>query len=207
MNPVKLTALILIIALAFFVIGCATDDAPGAQTGSEAGQGDKGAQAALSPGEVKLEDGSVLAVSQLQDGTKTEVRAFETGEVARVTRTTSPDGKRTATVEFRDERKVEMEDESFIEKSMDATGDVIAVAANKTWNATKTTGHEVGDKSEDVAGAVADTSKTVAEKTADAGKATGKAVGKGAKATGKAVGKGAKATGKAVKKLGGKLKP
>ena len=198
MGPIKLTTLMIISALSFAVIGCANSDSPDQQ--GEAGQGDKSAQAATSPGEIKKADGSIVATSQLQDGTKTEVRSFETGEVARVTRMTSPGGERTATVEFRDDRKVEMEDESFVEQAMDATGDAIAVAANKTWDATKVAGREVGDKSEDVAGAVADTSKKVAGKTADAGKTTGKAVGKGAKAAGKAVGKG-------VKKAGEKLKP
>ncbi|MCI0489901.1 MAG: hypothetical protein L0229_25190 [Blastocatellia bacterium] len=207
MKPIKLTTLILVSAFVFAVIGCATDDAPPAQPAGEAGQGDKSAQPVPPTGEIKLEDGSTIALSELPDGTKTEARTFETGEVARVTRTTSPDGKRSAKVEFRDEREVEMEDESFVEQAMDATGDAIAVAANKTWNASKTAGREVGDKSEDVAGAVVDTSKTVAGKTADAGKATGKAVGKGAKTTGKAVGKGAKAVGKGAKKLGEKIKP
>ncbi len=177
MKPVRLAIVILISVLIFSVIGCATDEdhlnKPYAGTDAK---------------EVEKEDGSTVAVTQSPDGTKTEVRTFKTGEVARVTRTTRPNGEQTARVEFRDDRNVDIEDKSTVEDIMDATANTIADAANKTWDTTKHVGEEVGDKSEDVADKTVDTSKDV-----------GKAIGKGAK-------KGAEKVGKGVKKIGEKIK-
>ena len=60
------------------------------------------------------------------------MRTFKTGDVARVTRTASAGGKRTATVELRDGRKGELEDESDIEQVIDASADWIADTAKDT---------------------------------------------------------------------------
>ena len=46
--------------------------------------------------EVEKEDGSMVSTTTAPDGTVTEVRTFESGEVARVTRTTPREGERTA---------------------------------------------------------------------------------------------------------------
>jgi hypothetical protein len=184
----KLPAILLILALGVMTGACANNDS-GYST-----------QTAQSAKEVEKEDGSTVAVSTAPDGTKTEVRRFKSGDVARVTRTTPRGGESTATVEFSDGRKVELEDKSDIERAMDATSDAIVAAANKTWDATKEVGKEIGDKTEDVAG-----------KTVDTGKKVGKEIGKGAKRGAEevadkaedaadAVAKGAKTVGKKVKK-------
>lgn len=179
MNSLRFSICALSLALAVGASGCATD-----REGS--------VSATL---ESKQADGSTVAVSTAPDNTKTEVRTFETGEIARVTRVTRPDGTRTATVEYRDGRKVELEDESAIEQAMEATGDAIAEAADATWEKSKEIGEEVGDKSEDVADKTADVSKKVAEETKD----TAETVYDKSK-------KGAKKVGKGIKKVAGKVK-
>jgi hypothetical protein len=119
---------------------------------------------------LKKSDGSMVMTTTASDGTKTEVRTFETGDIARITRTTRSNGERTVMVEHRDGRMAKLEDESDIEQAMDATADAIMMAANKTWNATKEVGAEVADKTEDVA-----------DKTVDTGKKAGEVVVKGVK--------------------------
>jgi len=90
---------------------------------------------------VENKDGSTTTITSYSDGSKTEVRNFKAGSLARVTRETSPTGKRTARVTYRaDNRESEISDESWIEKSMDATGDALDVAAKKTASASKTAG-------------------------------------------------------------------
>jgi hypothetical protein len=124
MKLVRVSIIILVSAFIFAATGC----------GLHEGRNDAHSQAAK---EVEKPDGSTVAVSTNTDGTKTEVRTFKTGDVARVTRTTAPGGKRTANVEMRDGRKADLNDEGDIEKAMDATGDAIATAASKTWDTTK----------------------------------------------------------------------
>lgn len=149
--------------------------------------------------EIEKEDGSVVTETKAPDGTVTEIRTFETGEVARVTRTTPSTGRRTATVEFRDGRKVDLEDDNDIEQAMDATGDAIADAATRAWDAAKEIGEEVGDKTEDVAGKTVDVTK-------DIGSKVGKGAKTGAEKVKDAAGDTAEAVGKGVKKVGKKIK-
>jgi len=166
---------------------------------------------------VVRDDGSTVEIQTAPDGTRTEVRTFKSGDVVRVTRTTPPSGKRTARVELRDNRTVDLDDDSAIENAMEWTGDAIASAAVKTWEVTKKVGAEVADKTEDVGGAVGKgavtAGKEVADKTEDAGGAVGKGakkVGRGAVTVGKEVADktedAAQATAKGVKKLGSKIK-
>ena len=119
---------------------------------------------------MKKSDGSMVSTTVASDGTKTEVRTFETGDIVRITRTTSTNGERMVMVEYRDGRTAKLEEESDIEQAMDATADVIKTAADKTWNASKEVGKEVADKTEDVA-----------DKAVDVGKETGKVAVKGVK--------------------------
>jgi len=205
MKAIRLATLIFAGALAFAAIGCSGDAAKEDNAATE--NSNQGAASTESPGEIKLDDGSTLTVSQLPDGTRTEVWTFESGEVARVTRTTPTSGKSTATVEFRDDRKVEVEDESFVERAMDATGDAIATTANNIWETSKDVGGAVGEKSGSVAEKVADTSVDVGKAVGKGAKTGAKATAKGAKTGAKATAKGAKEVGKGVKKLGEKIKP
>lgn len=117
-------------------------------------------------------DGSVVEMVIAPDGTKTEVRTFKTGDVARITRTTQTDGTRTVIVEYRDSRQVDLTDENDIEQAMDATADTMLMAADKAWSATKKAGEEVADKTEDVADKTVDVTK----KAVDVTKKTGKEV-------------------------------
>lgn len=189
MKLIRLSIIILVSAFIFAATGCGLHD----------GHKDASSQAAK---EVEKPDGSTVAVSTNTDGTKTEVRTFKSGDVARVTRTTAPGGKRTASVEMRDGRKADLNDEGDIEKVMDATGDFIATAASKTWDTTKTIGKEVGDKAEDAAGKTVDVGKKVASGTKDvASEAADKAEDAGDK-----IGKGVKKAGKGAKRLGQKIK-
>jgi hypothetical protein len=119
---------------------------------------------------MKKSDGSIVSTTVAQDGTKTEVRTFETGDIARITRTTSSNGERMVMVEYRDGRTAQLEDKNDIEQAMDATADAIKMAADKTWNATKEAGKEVADKTEDVADKTVDVGKTAVDKTKEAGK-------------------------------------
>ena len=79
----------------------------------------------------------MVATTTAADGTKTEVRTFKTGEVTRVTRTAKPGTRRTATVELRDGRKADLEDDSDVERVIDASADWLVGAADKTWSADK----------------------------------------------------------------------
>jgi hypothetical protein len=138
-------------------------------------------------GTVVKADGSTVQTTIATDGTKSEVRTFPAGEVTRVTRTTRPTGTREVVVEYRDGRKNEIKDESDIERAMDATGDAIVAAADKTWEVSRDVGKEIGDKAEDVGSEVGDKAEDVADKTVDTSKKVGKEVGKGAKKAGKKI--------------------
>jgi hypothetical protein len=184
MKLIRIAVLIFVSAFAFAAMGC--DQRSASENTNSSPQ---------SAREVEKEDGSTVAVTDAPDGTKTEVRSFKTGEVARVTRTTRPGGSRSATVEMRDGRRVELEDEGDIERAMDASADAIKTVADKTWDTTKDVAGEVGDKSEDAASKAADTSKKV-----------GKEVGDKAEDAAGAVKKGAQKVGKGAKKVGEKIK-
>lgn len=182
MKLLKLLIVTYAIALAVVAVGCATDDAR------------------LANGTVERAD-STIQTATAADGTKTEVRTFKSGDVARATRVTRRSGERTATVEFRDGRSVELEDDSAIERLMEDTGTVIADGATKAWEATKMVGSEIGDKLEDAGDKAADTGKAIgkgakrgAEEVADKAEDVGDKAVEGAKKVGKgikkAVGKG-----------------
>ncbi|HJQ71074.1 MAG TPA: hypothetical protein VKA70_19015 [Blastocatellia bacterium] len=125
------------------------------------------AQAAQSPSKVTRSDGSTVETVIAPDGTKTEVRVFQTGDIARITRTTKEGDVRAVVVEYRDGRKVDLTDENDIEQAMDATADVMLAAADKAINVTKTAGEEVADKTEDVADKTVDVTKEAVDKTKD----------------------------------------
>ncbi|HEX5735026.1 MAG TPA: hypothetical protein VF131_19505 [Blastocatellia bacterium] len=193
MKLMKVSTIVLLLAVSLAAIGCAENSQSAGPPSTTATQNAQ---------EVEKDDGSIVATTTATDGTKTEVRTFKTGEVARVTRTTSPGRKRTATVELRDGRKADLEDDSEIEQVIDASADWIADTANDTWDTTKAVGKEVGDKTEDVADKTVDTSKKVVKGT----KAGAKEVGDKAEDVGDAVGKTAKKVGKGAKNVGKKVK-
>jgi hypothetical protein len=77
-------------------------------------------------------DGSTTVVTTWDNGTKSEERTFTSGRLARVTRSTDTVGRRTARVTYREgNREVELRDRSWVDKSMDATADALAGAADK----------------------------------------------------------------------------
>ncbi len=125
------------------------------------------AQSNQSPSKVTKSDGSTVEIVVAPDGTKTEIRTFETGDIARITRTTNSDGIRAVFVEYRDGRKADLTDENDIEQAMDATADVMLAAADKAWKVTKAVGEEVADKTEDVADKTVDVTKKAVDKTKD----------------------------------------
>lgn len=194
MKLIKLSTIILALAVSFGAIGC-TEHTQSAGTPSTT-------TATQNAQEVEKDDGSVVATTTAADGTKTEVRTFKTGEVARVTRTTRPGNKRAATVELRDGRKAELDDDGEIEQVIDASADWIADTANDTWDTTKAVGKEIGDKTEDAADKTVNTSKKVVKGT----KEGAKEVGDKAEDVGDAVGKTAKKVGKGAKNVGKKVK-
>ncbi|HXG92794.1 MAG TPA: hypothetical protein VNN73_10560 [Blastocatellia bacterium] len=174
MRMTKLTLLIAMLALAAATFGC-----KGSSQQSNTNQA-----------QVKA-DNSTVTLDE-KEGYKTEVRAFPSGDIAKVTRVTRPNGNRVVLVEYRDNpQPVEVKDPDIIDRAMDATADELKAAAG----AAKGAGATVGDKAEDVAGKVGEGAKQAASEAkdvaADAAEATGKA---------------AKKTGKAVKKLGDKIK-
>ncbi len=129
---------------------------------------------------IENKDGSTTAVTTYSDGSKTEIRTFKNGRLTQVQRDTSATGERTARVVYRsDSSEVKVEDRSWIEKSMDATGDALAVAARKT----KAGVIEAGDKAEDVG----DGAKKVGREVGDKAEDVGDAVKKGAKKAGSKV--------------------
>ncbi|HMX30009.1 MAG TPA: hypothetical protein PKC13_30785 [Blastocatellia bacterium] len=129
---------------------------------------------------IENKDGSTTAVTTYSDGSRTEIRTFKNGKLTQVQRDTSATGERTARVVYRaDSSEVNVADPNWIEKSMDATGDALAVAARKT----KAGVNEVGDKAEDVGDAAKKAGREVGDKAED----VGDAVKKGAKKTGKKI--------------------
>lgn len=126
-------------------------------------------------------DGSTTVVTNYSDGTQTETRTFKTGRLASVTRSTDASGKKVARVTYReDSREVELNEPSWVEKSMDATGDALAVAASKT----KQGALEVADKAEDVGDATKKGTKKVINEIGDKAEDVGDATKKGAKKVG-----------------------
>jgi hypothetical protein len=199
MKLIKLTTMVLLLAVSIWAVGCAENSQQPAGSTSTT-------TATQNAQQVEKDDGSMVATTTATDGTKTEVRTFKTGEVARVTRTTKPGTKRTASVELRDGRKADLEDDNDVERVIDASADWIVGAADKTWSATKTVGKEVADKTEDVADKTVDTSKDVGKKVVKGTKAGVREAGDKAEDVGDAVGKTAKKVGKGAKSVGKKVK-
>lgn len=170
----KRILLFLTFALAIVAFGCSTNN--------------KDSNVIKSSQEVVKEDGSTVVISNAPNGTKSEARTFPSGEVARATRITNPDGKRRGLVEFRDGRSTELDEQNDIDHLMDASAENIKDAATKTWEATKAIGEKIGDKTAETAKGVGEATKDAA---ADAAEATGKGI---------------KKAGKAVKKAGEKIK-
>jgi hypothetical protein len=199
MKFIKLTTIVLLLACTIWATGCADHSQPAGTTTSTT-------TATQNAQQVEKDDGSMVATTTAADGTKTEVRTFKSGEVTRVTRTTKPGARRTASVELRDGRKADLEDDSDVERVIDASADWLVGAADKTWSATKTVGKEVADKSEDVADKTVDTSKDVGKKVVKGTKAGVRETGDKAEDVGDAVGKAAKKVGKGAKSVGKKVK-
>ena len=116
---------------------------------------------------VQKSDGSRVETTTAADGTRTEVRTFSSGDVSRVTRTTPPGGKPKVVVELRNGKRTEFEDQSDIDRAMEATGDAIAAAARKTWEASKEIGSQIGDKAKEVGGQIGKEAKKAAKKAKD----------------------------------------
>ena len=152
-------------------------------------------------------DGSTTVLTSYSDGSKSEVRTFKTGRLAKVTRDTPATGARTARVTYRDDSTdVDVTDESWIEKSMNATGDALALAARKT----KAGAMVAADKAEDVGSAVKQGAKKGVRETGDKAEDVGSAIKKGVKKGVNETGDKAEDVGDAVKKgakkVGSKIK-
>ena len=134
---------------------------------------------------IENKDGSSTLVTTYNDGTITEERTFKSGRLTRVTRNTDAGGQRTVKVTYRaDAREVELQDQSWAAKAMDATGEALATAASKT----KQGAIEVADKAEDVGDATKKGVKKGVREVGDKAEDVGDAVKKGAKKVGKKIG-------------------
>lgn len=154
------------------------------ETASPAGTPIAGMRTITGTNTIENKDGSTTVVTNYSDGSRTEVRTFKNGRLARVTRETNAAGARTARVTYReDSTEVEVDDPSWVEKAMDATGDALATAAHKTKAGVKKGINETGDKAEDVGDATKKAAREVGDKAED----VGDAVKKGAKKAGKKV--------------------
>jgi hypothetical protein len=132
----------------------------------------------------KHPDGSETLITYYSDGSKREVRTFKAGPLMTVERQTKVDGTMTAhVVHRRDNSETEIKDKSWIDKSMDATGDALAKAVSTT----KDVGEKVGDTAVKGATATGEAVKEGAEKTGSGAEKGAKEVGKGAKKVGKTV--------------------
>lgn len=116
-------------------------------------------------------DGSTTVVTSYSDGSKSEVRTFKSGRISTITRETSSTGTRTARVTYRaDNKEVELKDPSWVEKSMDATGNALVEVADKAedvGDATRKGAREAADKAEDVGDAMKSGAKKAGRKIKD----------------------------------------
>ena len=184
-SELRFAIIIILLALSFSAVGC--NDA------NNNAHSDLARTQPAKPG--RQADGSIISISTAPDGTKTETRTFESGEIARVTRTTQADGSKRAVVEYRDGRNVELKDDNDIGSLMETSADHIRAAADKALSATKEFGEAVADKTKEVGGKAIDKTKEGLEKARDA---AGEAA--------EAAGKGIKKAGKEIKKAGEKVK-
>jgi hypothetical protein len=129
-------------------------------------------------------DGSEIVTTYYSDGSKREVRTFKKGPLVSVERNTSVEGTATGkAVRRSDNSETEVKDKSWVDKSMEATGDALSTAASKT----KEAGEKVGDTTKDAAKGTGEAVKAGAEKTGSEAKKGAKEVEKGAKKAGEAV--------------------
>ena len=143
----KKAILFLSIALLLVFAGCAKDP------GKEAANANASTYGVPLP--VDQEDGSTITTATAPNGLKSEVRHFPQGVLIQISRATWPDGKRAATVRFRDGRTVDLQDAADTEQVMTASGEAIAAIALKimgvtnpqaTSNSNKATGEKEGKK-------------------------------------------------------------
>jgi hypothetical protein len=125
----KKAILFLSLALMLLFAGCAKE--PGKETAnSNAGY--------EVPVAVEQADGSNITTSIAPNGIKSEVRAFPQGPLIQISRATWPDGRRAATVRFRDGRTVDLQDAADTEQVMTASSETISSIALKIMGATNT---------------------------------------------------------------------
>ena len=158
--------------------GCNADSnntAPATTTPTPVGTPIASVRTVTSTNTVENKDGSTMVVTNYSDGSRTEVRTFRNGPLTRVTRESSADGTRTARVTYRDDSAdVQVDDPSWVDKAMDATGDALATAAHKTKQGVKEGINETGDKAEDVGDAAKKGAREVGDKAEDVGDAVKK---------------------------------
>ncbi len=85
---------------------------------------------------VEQADGSTLTVSESENGIRSEVRYFQQGEIAQVSRATWPDGRRAASVIFRDGNTVSLQERSDIDQAIEVSNEAIAATAKKVMAVT-----------------------------------------------------------------------
>jgi hypothetical protein len=171
-----------------------------------------GRQSAQEPAR-KAPDNSSVIVEE-RDGTRVETRTFDDpkSRVARVVRTTTPDGKRVTLVYYRDgsvRRLQEGGDESVLEETGEAIAAIADSAADVTKDVVSGTAKATGtvvEKAGDVAGAVRDRTVEGAKATADAGgkvaEGTAEVVSDTASATKRVAGRAVEAGGRVVEGAG-----
>jgi hypothetical protein len=121
-STMKKALLLFSIAVLFGFAGCAKNPSTDANANAAPYE-------AAQP--VSQEDGSMILASTSSTGIKSEVRYFPTGEVAQVSRATWPEGRRVATVRFRDGRTVDLADPADNDQVMTASNEAIAALARK----------------------------------------------------------------------------
>jgi len=114
-------------------------------------------------------DGSTLTVAETDNGIKSEVRFFPKGEVVQVSRATWPDGRRAATVKFRDGSGVDLQERADIDQVIEASNEAIAAIAKKAMAVTGVAKSAPVTSAEDVAKAQAE-KKTDDKAKPEAGK-------------------------------------
>lgn len=125
--PMKTAILFLLLALTILAAGCAKQ--PNSGSGSSTPN--------YAATETPQTDGSIITASE-ENGIKSEVRFFPEGDIAQVSRVSRPDGRRYATVKFRDGRSTDLQEAADIERVMEASSAELAAAAAKHLPASET---------------------------------------------------------------------
>ncbi|MBI3651254.1 MAG: hypothetical protein HY231_09440 [Acidobacteria bacterium] len=121
----KKAILFFTIALTLTLLGC-----------SKEAKNNENAAPYVSAEPMNQTDGSTLTTSTAPNGIKSEVRFFPIGEVVQVSRASWPDGRRVATVIFRDGRSVDLQDPADTEQVITASNEAIAALALKVMGTT-----------------------------------------------------------------------